>query len=49
MNLKETMDFIDQFENQYQYDCDYMREMVRTSPGGYQAFADGRVSAESSR
>lgn len=34
------MEFIDQFEAHYDYDCNYMREMAKSSPEGFKTFAD---------
>ena len=34
------MEFIDQFEAHYDYNCDYMRDMAKSSPQGFQTFVD---------
>lgn len=38
MSREKALEFIDQFEEHYKYDCDYMREMLKTSPDGFKAF-----------
>ena len=38
MSTDKSLEFIDQFENHYKYDCGYMREMLTTSPDGFKVF-----------
>ena len=38
MNTEKSLEFLDQFENRYKYDCNYMREMLQISPDAFHAF-----------
>ena len=38
MNVEDLLQQIDNFESHYQYDSTYMREMLETSPAGYNKF-----------
>ena len=38
MNIEKSLEFLNQFEDRYKYDCSYMREMLQVSPEAFQAF-----------
>lgn len=40
MTMAEYRQMIDDFENQYNYDCTYMRELLEHSPEGFAKFAN---------
>ena len=44
-----TMEFIDQFEKHYEYDCTYMRRMAKSAPKAFETFVNflpmGQVGA----